>query len=75
MDGKHGRLTAMEVNEMSQKEQDNMAQNSSLWGTSVSPAPREKEISKEGDIDITEIHSYPVPLDFGTWRSDLLPPG
>ena len=64
----------MEVNETSQEEQDNKAQNGSLWGTSVSPGRREKEMSKESGVGITDMHSSSSPRIPGTWRTALLPP-
>lgn len=57
----------MEVNETSKEEKDDVAQNGTLWETSVSPGSREKEISKESEVDITDICSYPV-LNFQAHR-------
>lgn len=64
----------MEVNETSQKEKDNMAQTGTLWETNVSPGPREKEISKDSEVNITENCSYLVFLHFQTHGRLLFSP-
>lgn len=54
----------MGVNETSKEEKDDAAENGTLWETNVLPELREKEISKESEVDITGTCSYPVLLNF-----------
>ena len=46
------------------EEQDNKALKGSLWGTNVSPGPTEKETSRDGEVEVTDIHSSAVLFDF-----------
>lgn len=44
----------MGINETSKEEKDDAAEIGTLWETNVLPELREKEISKESEVDITD---------------------